>query len=181
MAHQVINVLFLCTSNSARSILAESLLNHWGRGRFHAFSAGSQPATRVHPLALELMQRFRLPIRGVRCKSWDEFTGADAPRLGFVFTVCDRILGEPCPIWPGQPMGAHWGVADPVAVVGDEIYRLQAFRRAFRELERRIKLFVSLPFDRLRGRELGQRLEAIGRHGGITEGSDFGAPTLPAS
>ncbi len=178
MAQQIVNVLFLCTSNSARSILAESLLTYWGRGRFRAYSAGSQPANRVNPLALELMQRFRLPIRGVRCKSWDEFTDADAPGLEFVFTVCDRIANETCPVWPGQPMAAHWGVADPAAVVGDELYRLQAFRKAFRELEHRIKLFVSLPLAELDRRGLQARLDEIGRWASPAPGSDS-SPSMP--
>lgn len=160
-----VNVLFLCTSNSARSVLAEALLNHWGRGRFRAYSAGSRPASRVHPLALELLRRFRLPMRGLRCKSWNEFIGPSAPRLDLVFTVCDRILDEPCPAWPGQPVAAHWGVADPVAVVGDELYRLKAFRQAFRELEHRVRLLVNLPLAELDSEQLADRVREIGRSG----------------
>jgi protein-tyrosine-phosphatase len=157
------NVLFLCTGNSARSILAEQLMNHWGRGRFHAYSAGSRPEGEVHPIALELLERMRLPTAGLRSKSWDEFGVPGAPRLDFVFTVCDNAAAEVCPVWPGQPMTAHWGVADPAAVEGSESERWLAFRTAFRELENRIKVFTSLPirsFDRLK---LQERLDAIGQ------------------
>jgi protein-tyrosine-phosphatase len=157
------NVLFLCTGNSARSILAEQLMNHWGRGRFHAYSAGSHPKGEVHPIALELLERMRLPTAGLRSKSWDEFGVPGAPRLDFVFTVCDNAAAEVCPVWPGQPMTAHWGVADPAAVEGSEPERWLAFRTAFRELENRIKVFTSLPirsFDRLK---LQERLDAIGQ------------------
>ena len=157
------NVLFLCTGNSARSILAEQLLNHWGAGVFRAYSAGSYPKGAVHPIALELLRHMKLPTAGLRSKSWDEFAKADAPRLDFVFTVCDRAAAEACPVWPGQPMTAHWGVADPAAVEGDEAQRWLAFRRAFRELENRIKIFTSLPIRSLDRLKLQESLDAIGR------------------
>ena len=138
------NVLFLCTGNSARSILAESLLNHWGRGRFRGFSAGSLPRGEVHPLAIELLQTTNLPTEGLRSKSWDEFAAPGAPPIDFVITVCDNAAAEACPVWPGRPMTAHWSIADPAAVEGDA-ERSAAFRKALAELEARIKLFVSLP------------------------------------
>ena len=142
------NVLFLCTGNSARSILAESLLNHWGRGRFRAFSAGSFPKGQVHPLAIELLECTRLPTEGLRSKSWDEFAAADAPPIDFVITVCDNAAGESCPVWPGKPITAHWGIPDPAAVEGDA-ERGAAFRRALTELEARVKLLVNVPVESL--------------------------------
>jgi arsenate reductase len=141
------NVLFLCTGNSARSILAEALLNHWGQGRFCAFSAGSFPQGRVHPLAIELLRRTNLPTEGLRSKSWDEFAVPGAPPIDFIVTVCDNAAGEACPVWPGKPMTAHWGVADPAAVAGDAEKKRAAFRRAFAELQARIKLFVNIPIE----------------------------------
>ncbi len=157
------HVLFLCTGNSARSILAESLLNHWGEGRFRAFSAGSQPTGRVNPVAIELLRQMQLPADGLRSKSWDEFAaGSAAPALDFVFTVCDNAAGEACPVWPGQPMTAHWGVADPAAVQGDDTAKWLAFRQAFRELENRIRIFASLPIRSLDRLSLQRRLDAIG-------------------
>lgn len=158
----VFNVLFLCTGNSARSILAEQLMNHWGRGQFRAFSAGSHPKGRVHPVALELLKQMRLPTEGLRSKSWDEFAAPGAPALDFVFTVCDNAAGEVCPYWPGQPMTAHWGVEDPAAVEGTTEQWL-AFRKAFHELESRIKIFTSLPIRTLDRIRLQERLDAIGR------------------
>jgi arsenate reductase len=140
------HVLFLCTGNSARSIIAESLLNHWGRGRFRAFSAGSLPKGQVHPLAIELLQRTSLPTEGLRSKSWDEFAAPGAPLIDFVITVCDNAARETCPVWPGRPRTAHWGVADPAAVDGETEQRV-AFRRARAELEARIKLFVNVPIE----------------------------------
>lgn len=157
------NVLFLCTGNSARSILAEQLLNHWGAGVFRAYSAGSHPQGAVNPIALELLRHMKLPTAGLRSKSWDELAVPNAPRLDFVFTVCDRAAAEVCPVWPGQPMTAHWGVADPAAVEGPETQRWLAFRRAFRELENRIKIFTSLPIRSLDRLKLQERLDAIGR------------------
>lgn len=157
------NVLFLCTGNSARSILAEALLTHWGKGRFMSFSAGSHPKGAVHPLALETLERVHLPATGFRSKSWDEFAAPAAPPLHFVFTVCDNAAGEVCPIWPGQPLTAHWGVEDPAAVEGDDETKRRAFRKAFRELDARIRIFTSLRFDTLERLALKSQLDAIGR------------------
>ncbi len=157
------NVLFLCTGNSARSIIAESLLNHLGRGRFVGYSAGSFPQGNVHPLALELLGEMKLPSAGLRSKSWNEFAAQGAPQMDFVFTVCDNAAGEACPIWPGQPMTAHWGIADPAAVAGSEKDRRAAFRAAFSELDNRIKIFTSLPIGSLDRTKLRERLTAIGR------------------
>jgi protein-tyrosine-phosphatase len=157
------NVLFLCTGNSARSILAEQILNHWGQGRFRAFSAGSYPKGQVHPIALALLEHLKLPTAGLRSKSWDEFAHPDAPRLDFVFTVCDNAAGEMCPVWPGHPVTAHWGVADPAAVEGTETEKWQAFRTAFHELENRIKAFASLPVASLERAQLKEHLDSIGR------------------
>jgi arsenate reductase len=157
------NVLFLCTGNSARSIMAEALLNFWGRGRFRAFSAGSHPKGEVHPLTLEILTRSHLPAEGARSKSWDEFARPGAPQLDFVFTVCGNAARERCPHWPGQPMTAHWGVDDPVEVVGTNEEQLRAFNRALRELDARIKLFVSLPIESLDRLALQERLDGIGR------------------
>jgi arsenate reductase len=157
------NVLFLCTGNSARSILAEALLNHWGKGRFHAYSAGSFPKRAVHPMALEQLSAAHLPTAGFRSKSWHEFAGPGAPRMDFVFTVCDQAAAEVCPVWPGQPMTAHWGMPDPAAVEGAEAARRQAFRTAFRALEARIKLFTSLRVDALDSLSLKRRVDEIGR------------------
>lgn len=156
------NVLFLCTGNSARSILAESLLNHWGRGRFRAFSAGSFPKGQVHPLAIELLEWAGLPMEGLRSKSWDEFATADAPPIDFVITVCDNAAGEACPVWPGKPITAHWGIADPAAVEGDA-ERVAAFRRALTELEARIKLLVNVPVESLDRMAVQQTVRGIGQ------------------
>jgi arsenate reductase len=159
------NVLFLCTGNSARSILAEAAINHptIGGGKFRGFSAGSHPKGAVHPIALELLRDQKLPTDGLRSKSWEEFARADAPPLDFVFTVCDQAAAEPCPVWPGQPMTAHWGVPDPAAVQGSEAEQRKAFRDAFLVLRRRIELFACLPFDKLSGLALRERLGQIGR------------------
>ena len=157
------NVLFLCTGNSARSIMAEALLNHTGKGRFHAFSAGSHPAGQVNPLAIEQLQHAGLPVEGLRSKSWDEFATPGAPSLDFVFTVCDNAAGEICPVWPGQPMTAHWGIEDPASVEGDEDARRRAFALAFTQLNRRISLFTSLPLDKLDSIALKKTLDDIGR------------------
>jgi len=159
------NVLFLCTGNSARSILAETYLNSAGRGRFKGYSAGSHPAGKVNPFALELLQKNRLPVADLRSKNWDEFARADAPKLDFVFTVCDNAAGEVCPVWPGQPITAHWGVADPAAVTGSEADKRKAFLRAFTELSTRINLLLALPLDKLDRMTLKRKLDEIGRSG----------------
>jgi protein-tyrosine-phosphatase len=162
MADRTYNVLFLCTGNSARSILAEVLIEHWGKGRFRGFSAGSFPRGTVHPLALDLLERLSLRTTGLRSKSWDEFADDHAPVMDFVFTVCDQAAGEVCPIWPGNPITAHWGVADPAAAEGTEAQRVQAFRAAYRQLEARIKLFVALPIDKLDRMAIRREIEQIG-------------------
>jgi len=165
MKHKPYQVLFLCTGNSARSILAESLLNQWGRGAFVAHSAGSHPKGEVHPIALQLLQRMNLPTAGLRSKSWDEFALPGAPPLDFVFTVCDSAAGEVCPVWPGQPITAHWGMPDPAAAAGTEADKWQAFRAAFRELESRIRVFTSLPIGSLDRMTLQHRVRDIGKPG----------------
>ncbi len=162
-APRAYNVLFLCTGNSARSILAESLLNHWGKGKFRAFSAGSFPKGQVHPLAIELLRRMNLPAERFRSKSWDEFAAPAAPPIDFIFTVCDNAAGEVCPVWPGKPMTAHWGVADPAAAEGSDADKAFAFRRALKELETRIKIFVNLPIDSLDRMTLKAKLGDIGK------------------
>jgi arsenate reductase (thioredoxin) len=162
---QPYNVLFLCTGNSARSILAEALLNHWGKGRFAAFSAGSFPKGAVHPLALELLTILDLPTGGLRSKSWDEFAAPGAPAMDFVITVCDQAAGEICPVWPGHPVMAHWGLPDPAALGGSETETRQAFRAALRVLENRIKLFVSLRTETLDRMALSRKAAEIGRSG----------------
>jgi arsenate reductase len=163
MADRPYNVLFLCTGNSARSILAEALINHWGRGRFHGCSAGSHPKGQVNPIALELLKHMRLPTEGLRSKSWDEFAVPGVAPLDFVFTVCDNAAGEMCPYWPGQPMTAHWGVPDPAAVEGSEAEKWLAFRETFRLLESRIKILTSLPIGSLDRIMLKEHLDAIGK------------------
>ena len=157
------NILFLCTGNSARSILAESIVGRVGAGKFVGFSAGSMPKGEVNPHALRLLHGMGFPIEQLRSKSWDEFAAPGAPPLDFVFTVCDNAANEVCPIWPGQPMTAHWGVPDPAAVEGGELEKRAAFREAFAALENRIRLFMSLPFASLDRMALQQRLDAIGR------------------
>jgi protein-tyrosine-phosphatase len=159
---KIYNVLFLCTGNSARSILAEVLIAHWGKGRFKGYSAGSFPKGKVHPLALEILERLHLRTEGLRSKSWSEFARAGAPVMDFVFTVCDQAAGEVCPVWPGNPITAHWGVPDPAAVEGTEIERRNAFRNAFRVLESRIKLFTALPIDKLDRLAIKRNLDDIG-------------------
>jgi arsenate reductase len=155
-------VLFLCTGNSARSIFSEVIMNASANGRFIAYSAGSHPSGRVNPMTIELLQKNRLPTDGLRSKSWDEFAQPDAPALDFVFTVCDDAAGEVCPIWPGQPVTAHWGVEDPAAVEGDDEAKRKAFLKAFTTLRRRIELFLSLPHGKIDKLALSQRLNAIG-------------------
>ena len=168
-AERTYNVLFLCTGNSARSILAESLLTHWGRGRFRSFSAGSFPKGQVHPLALDLLKRMNLPSEGFRSKNWDEFAAPGAPPLDFIFTVCDNAAGEVCPVWPGKPTTAHWGIADPAAVTGSDADKAFAFRKALKELETRIKLFTELPIASLDQMTLREKLRAIGQQRTATE------------
>lgn len=162
MPDKTYHALFICTGNSARSILAEGLLNGLGQGRFVAYSAGSQPKGEVHPLALATLQRLGLPADGYRSKSWDEFAAPGAPQFDFIFTVCDNAAGEACPLWPGQPMTAHWGVPDPAAATDTEEQRLKAFQDAAMALKRRIELFLALPLDRLDGLSLQQQLRKIG-------------------
>lgn len=163
MTEHAYNVLFLCTGNSARSILAECILNREGRGRFHAFSAGSQPKGQVHSHALDLLKKMNHPTAGLRSKSWDEFAAPGAPTLDFVFTVCDNAASEVCPIWPGQPMTAHWGVPDPAAAEGSDAERHLAFADAYRMLTNRISIFTSLPMQSLDRLTLQKRLDEIGR------------------
>jgi arsenate reductase (thioredoxin) len=163
MSDRVYNVLFLCTGNSARSILAEAILNDRGKGRFKAFSAGSHPKGAVHPMVLALLERTGLPTDGLRSKAWDEFAQPDASPLDFVFTVCDNAAGEVCPIWPGQPMTAHWGQPDPAAVEGTDLEKANALRAAFRTLGRRIDLFLSLPLATLDRLALGNQVREIGK------------------
>ena len=162
-AARVYNVLFLCTGNSARSILAEVLIEHWGRGRFNGYSAGSFPKGAVHPLALEELERHHLPTTGLRSKSWSEFACHGAPVMDFVFTVCDQAAGEACPVWPGNPVTAHWGVPDPAAVEGTEAEQHRAFRTAYLVLENRIKIFVALPIERLDRLVINRQVDDIGR------------------
>jgi arsenate reductase len=162
-ANRIYNVLFLCTGNSARSIMAECALRRWGGKQFQAFSAGSHPLGHVHPLTLELLRDFKYPTEGLRSKSWDEFAQPDGPPLDFVFTVCDKAAGEACPIWPGQPMTAHWGVEDPAGYAGPEDKQRAFFRRIYTELEARVKLFTSLPLDSIDSMTLQHRLDDIGR------------------
>jgi len=156
------NVLFLCTGNSARSIIAEALLGRWGKGRFKAFSAGSFPKGAVHPLALDLLEKAHLDTRGLRSKSWDEFARPGAPEMDFVFTVCDEAAAEVCPVWPGNPVTAHWGVPDPGSVEGTEADKNRAFRYAFQALETRIKLFTSLRLDALDRLAVKRKVDEIG-------------------
>jgi arsenate reductase len=163
MASSPFNVLFICTDNSARSIMAESLLNCWGKDKFGAFSAGSFPKDDVHPAVLRLLKTLDLPTESLRSKSWDEFATRDAPVMDFVFTLCDEAAGETCPVWPGQPITAHWGLPNPAAVTGSEIDRARAFRDTFQALENRIKLFVALPIASLDRMSLFRRVESIGR------------------
>jgi arsenate reductase len=156
------SVLFLCTGNSARSILAEAYLNSAGGGRFVAYSAGSHPAGRVNPLALELLAKHRLPTEGLRSKNWDEFARPGAPHMSFVFTVCDNAAGEVCPVWPGQPLTAHWGIEDPAAVQGTDQQKRKAFLKTFTQLTARINLLLNLPLDKLDRLALKAKLDQIG-------------------
>ncbi|MGE4110867.1 MAG: arsenate reductase ArsC [Burkholderiales bacterium] len=162
MNKKVFNVLFLCTANSARSIMAEAILNQAGRGRFVAYSAGSHPAAAVHPLAIALLERNRISTLNLRTKDWAEFAGPDAPKMDFVLTVCDRAAGEVCPVWPGQPMTAHWGVDDPAVAEGNEERKMKAFYDAYMVLNRRIAIFLSLPIEKLDQISLRRQLDDIG-------------------
>jgi arsenate reductase len=163
MTARTYHVLFLCTGNSARSILAESIMNRLGKGQFIGLSAGSYPKGKVHPLAIDLLQHLDFPTKGLRSKSWDEFAAPGSPHLDFVITVCDNAAGEVCPYWPGQPMTAHWGIPDPAAVEGTEMERSFAFRQAFKALETRIKLFLSLPISTIDKMRLQERMNVIGQ------------------
>lgn len=171
MTDRTYNVLFLCTGNSARSILAESILNKDGDGRFRAFSAGSHPKGAVHPLAIKVLESFGYPTEGARSKSWDEFAAPDAPKLDFVFTVCDNAAGEVCPVWPGQPVTAHWGIEDPAAAEGTELEQERAFVLAFRYLKNRITAFQSLPIAKLDRLSLTREVVKIGKSEGATSWS----------
>ena len=162
MDAQVYNVLFLCTGNSARSILAEVSLDHWGRGRFKGYSAGSFPKGAVHPLALAVLERHGLPTAGLRSKSWSEFAQRDAPVMDFVFTVCDQAAGEVCPVWPGQPITAHWGFPDPAAFVGPNVEKRAYFADVFRQIETRIRNFTALPLEKLGRLAIQHEVEKLG-------------------
>ncbi|MYM55620.1 arsenate reductase ArsC [Rhodobacteraceae bacterium GS-10] len=157
------NILFLCTGNSARSLMAEAIMKREGRGRFRAYSAGSQPADAPHPYTTDLLKRLNHGTESVRTKSWDEFAGVGAPGMDFVFTVCDQAAQEVCPVWPGQPMTAHWGVPDPVRAEGNEAEKRLAFSEAYRMLNNRISIFVNLPFEELDKLSLQHRLDEIGK------------------
>ena len=163
MTDKTFNVLFLCTGNSARSIMAEALLNHLGKGRFRAYSAGSFPTGRVNPFAIEMLHTIGYATDNLRSKSWDEFAGADAPAMDFIFTVCDNAAGETCPVWPGHPVSAHWGFADPAAVTGSDEEKREAFHRIFHEIRSRLQLFVSLPVEKLDHAALQHEVRALAR------------------
>lgn len=168
MPAKVYNVLFLCTGNSARSILAEALIDRWGNGQFKGYSAGSFPKGEVNPFALKLLYQLGLPTAHLRSKNWNEFAGPGAPVMDFVFTVCDQAAGEACPVWPGHPVTAHWGIPDPAAVEGSDIERALAFNDAYRMLERRIKIFLSLPLASLDRMTITRKVQEIGRLRGDT-------------
>lgn len=172
---KVMNVLFICSGNSARSIMAEAVLNRAGQGRFKAYSAGSQPKGHVHPYALELLQKMHYDVGNLRSKSWKEFAGRDAPKLDFAFTLCDTAAAETCPVWPGQPMTAHWGLPDPAEATGNEAERRFAFADAMRMLTNRIHIFVALPMKSLDQLTLQKRLDEIGKT------RDAKAPSEPAA
>lgn len=163
MTQKIYNVLFLCHGNSARSIIAEALLNELGKGRFKAWSAGSHPRGEVHPMTLDVLRTKQHDTSGLRCKSWDEFATADAPQMDFVITVCDKAAGEVCPSWPGQPISAHWGFADPVAVIGDDTRIRRAFSQIENQIVNRLRLFLSLPIEKLDRLALKREVDAIGR------------------
>jgi arsenate reductase (thioredoxin) len=169
MTNRIFNVLFLCTGNSARSILAESILNRDGEDRFKAFSAGSQPKGNVHPLAIETLEKYGYPTAGLRSKSWDEFEQPGAPQMDFVITVCDNAAGEVCPIWPGHPIKAHWGIEDPASVDGTSMQKLAAFDTAFRYMKNRISIFAAVPIAKLEASLLQDELRRIGRAEGLSK------------
>ncbi|MBL8572640.1 MAG: arsenate reductase ArsC [Hyphomicrobiaceae bacterium] len=171
MPDRVFNVLFLCTGNTARSVLAEGILRHDGRGRFNAFSAGSQPKGVVNPFALKTLESYGYPTDGYRSKNWDEFAAPDAPHMDFIFTVCDNAAGEACPAWPGKPVSAHWGIEDPAAVEGSDIDKQRAFNQAFRFMRNRIQAFIALPIKSLDALSLQSRLKEIGGLDGSTSAS----------
>lgn len=173
MTEKTYNVLFLCTGNSARSILGEALLNRLGAGRFHAYSAGSFPKGEVHPAALELLGDLGFDTSGLRSKSWDEFSAPEAPKLDFIFTVCDNAAGETCPVWPGNPVTAHWGIEDPAAVEGPG--QREAFERALHYLSNRISLFLALPHESIDAMAMERKLKEIGRSEGATQGREADA------
>lgn len=175
MPEPVYNVLFLCTGNSARSILGEALLNHVGAGRFRAFSAGSHPKGQVHPMTLEVLRDTGIAIDGLRSKPWDEFAVPDAPKMDFVFTVCDNAAGEACPVWPGQPMTAHWGIEDPAAVLGPEFQQRAAFADALNFMRNRIAAFISLPIASIDRMALQSKLRGIGAMDGSSSKSGAAA------
>jgi protein-tyrosine-phosphatase len=163
MQHREYNVLFLCTGNSARSIMAECAINRWGKGKFKGFSAGSHPKDRIHPLTLDLLNELNYETKDLRAKSWDEFARPESARLDFVFTVCDKAAAEQCPVWPGQPITAHWGVEDPVAFEGTDAEKRRFFARIYREMENRIKIFTNLRIDALDSFALQKRVKEIGK------------------
>jgi arsenate reductase len=163
MSEKIYSILVLCTGNSARSIMAEALINTMGGGRFHAYSAGSYPTGRVNPFAIEQVAALGYTITDLRSKSWDEFAQPGAPQMDFIITVCDRAAGETCPVWPGQPISAHWGFEDPAAVEGDDEVKRRAFARIFRQIMTRVRIFVSLPLDKLDKLAIQQEMNHIGR------------------
>lgn len=162
MEARQLNVLFLCTGNSARSIFAEAILNHLSGGKFRAFSAGSHPRGEVHPITLDSLKKAKIPTHGLQSKSWDEFEPDSAPHMHFVITVCDQAAGEVCPMWPGQPMTAHWGFEDPVSVEGSEDVKIKAFQKAMFQISNRISIFLSLPMEKLDRLALQEKVRAIG-------------------
>ena len=162
MVEKIYNVLFLCTGNSARSIMAETLLNQWGEGRFRAFSAGSHPTGTVNPFTIDLLKLLKFPTDGLRSKSWDEFATPEAPVMDFVLTVCDQAAGEVCPVWPGQPITAHWGFPDPTAFVGPEAQKRAFFADVFRQIDNRIKVFTALPIERLSRLAIQREVKVLG-------------------
>lgn len=162
MSTKTYNILFLCTGNSARSIMAECLMNARGKGRFHAYSAGSQPAGAVNPFAIEMVRALNTPVADLRSKSWEEFSAPDAPPMDFIITVCDKAAGETCPIWPGHPASAHWGFEDPAAVTGSDEKKREAFHKVFQQINARINLFLALPLERLDRMSLLNEMRAIG-------------------